>query len=54
MVPLKHPTKFKFHHFFSKLVIDVFVVELLKHGSTTIMQQNLEILDVLMSTTSSS
>jgi hypothetical protein len=33
----------------------VFVVELLlKHGSTTTMQQNLEILDVLMFTTSSS
>jgi len=39
----------------SKLVIDVFVTELLlKHGSIATMQQNLEILDVLMSTTSSS
>jgi hypothetical protein len=39
----------------SKLVIDVFVAEfLLKHGSIATMQQNLEILDVLMSTTSSS
>lgn len=47
--------KFLFHHFFSKLTIDVFVVKLLlKHGSTTTMQQNLEILDVLMFTTSSS
>jgi len=46
---------FKTSNKFSKLVIDVFVVELLlKHGSIATMQQNLEILDVLMSTTSSS
>jgi hypothetical protein len=51
----KTSNKFLFHHFFPKLAIDVFVAELLlKHGSTTTMQQNLEILDVLMFTTSSS
>jgi hypothetical protein len=55
MVPSKPPTNLKFQQFFSKFIIDLFVVELLlKHGSTATMQQNLEILDVLMSTTSCS